>query len=102
MTQFWVRIVVWSSLHEPVLMYGSFLVSVFELSSYWVHNEHKSRSPVTGPGLTERVRNAVTLDRTHEYTNINNTDDYSYIPKYTHVQVYTCTHTQYIHVHAFI
>ena len=33
--------------------------------------QHNSESPVTGLDLTERVRNAVALDRARKYTNIN-------------------------------
>jgi len=48
MTRFWNRIAVWSSLHEPVLIYGSSYGSVFELPVYRIHNVHESGS---GPGL---------------------------------------------------
>ena len=58
MTQFRNRIAVWSSLHEPVLIFGS----VFELPVYRVHNEHDSESgsglPKLGSDLTEQVRKA--------------------------------------------
>jgi len=53
MTRFRNRIAVWSSLHEPVLIYGSSHGSVFESPLYRVHNEHESRS---GPGLLQLVR----------------------------------------------
>ena len=43
MTRFWIRITVWSSLHEPVLIYGSSHGSVFKSPVYRVHNKHKSR-----------------------------------------------------------
>ena len=42
MTRFLNRIVVWSSLHELVLVYGSSHSSVFESPMYRVHNEHES------------------------------------------------------------
>ena len=48
MTQFQNRIVVWSSLHELILIYGSSHGLVFGLPMYRVHNEHESGS---GPGL---------------------------------------------------
>ena len=48
MTRFRNRITVWSSLHEPVLIYSSSHGSVFESPMYRVHNEHEIRS---GPGL---------------------------------------------------
>ena len=53
MTWFWNRIAVWSSLHEPVLLYGSSHGSVFKSPLYRVHNEHESGS---GPGLLQWVR----------------------------------------------
>ena len=53
MIWFWNRIVTWSSLHEPVLIYGSSHGSVFELPAYRVHNEYNSKSPVTEFGFHE-------------------------------------------------
>ena len=55
MTLFWNRIAVWSLLHEPILIYGSFHGSVFELPVYRVYNVHEFESPITGPDLTKRV-----------------------------------------------
>jgi len=44
MMQFRNRIAIWSSLYEPVQIYGSSHRSVFESPMYWVHNEHESGS----------------------------------------------------------
>jgi len=46
MTQFWIRIAVWSLLHEPMRISESSHGSAFESPVYRVHNEHKFR-----PGL---------------------------------------------------
>jgi len=56
MTRFWIRIVVCSSLHEAIQIFGSSHRSVFESPVYRVHNEHEFKSPVTDPDLTKRVR----------------------------------------------
>jgi len=55
MTRFRNRITVWSSLNEPVLIYGLSHGSVFELPLYRVHNGHNSESLVTEFGLSMRV-----------------------------------------------
>ena len=53
MTRFGIRIAVWSSLYELVLIYRSSHGSVFGLPAYRVHDEHESG---LGPGLLQRVR----------------------------------------------
>ena len=77
MTWFRNRIVIWSSLHEPVRIYGSSYGSVFKSPVYRVHNGHKYESPVTEFELHERIRNAATRNRIHEL-----------------IRTYTCTHSQ--------
>ena len=53
MTQFWNRIAVWSSLHEPILIYGSSHGLVFKSPVYRIHNGHYSESSLD---LLQRVR----------------------------------------------
>ena len=60
MTRFWNQIAVWSSLHEPVLIYGSSHGPVFESPLYRVHNEHESGS---GPGLLQRSGSHQTIPK---------------------------------------
>jgi len=66
MTRFRNRIIVWSSLHEPVLVYGSSHGSIFESPKHRVQNGYKSESLVTEFGSSERVRNAVTRSQTYK------------------------------------
>ena len=106
MTLFWNRIAIWSLLHELVWISGSSRKLVFELPMYRVHSEHGFG---LGPSVLLSVRTVrANLQRCstqpyiHEYTIQTYIHDYSHIPKYTHVQVYTRTHTQYIHVHTLI
>jgi len=91
MTRFWNRITVWSSLYEPVLIYGSSHGSVFESPAYRVHNEHESGP---GPGLTKRVWTAATCNPTNEHTQTYTV----HIP--THAR-YTCIRTH-VHPHMYI
>ena len=109
MTQFRNWIAVWSSLHEPVLIYGSSHESVFESPMYWVYNEHESES---GPDLLQwsgshkQVRNAVARNQTHELkqtytcTRIHSTTythKHTCTPAYIRIQVYA-----YTNIHAYI
>jgi len=100
MTRFWNRIAVWSSLHNPVLTYGSSRGSVFKSSWYRVQNGYKSESLVIKFGSNERVWNAVTRNRTHrekgESTHTQNT--LTHVPIHAH---HMCIHTQVIHIHTF-
>jgi len=111
MTQFWNRIAIWSSLHEPVLIYGSSHGSVFKSPLYRVHNEHESKS---GPGLLQlvrispnRFRIAATRNRTHEltrtYTHTPYTYTYTraYVHVYPHIHTYTSIHinTHYLNIY---
>ena len=86
MTRFWSRIALWTSLHEPVLIYGSSHGSVFKSPLCRVHNEHESGS---GLGLLQRVQilpnESKTLQQASEHMNSH---------KYTLVHVYTPQHTR--------
>ena len=103
MMQFENRIATWSSLHEPILIYGSSYWSVFESPWYRVQNGHKSESPITEFGSSERVRNAVTHNHTHreegESTYTHNTLTHIPIHAVKHTYVYKYTHTYYILIH---
>ena len=106
---------VWSSLHEPVLIYGSFHGSVFKSSLYRVQNGYKFESPVTEFGSSERVQNAVTCHQTHrEEGELIHTPMHSHMYPYkhatrvythgsnhihTHIQVYTYIYT--INMHTY-
>jgi len=94
MTQFRNRIVVWSSLHESVRIFGSSHGSVFESPLYRVHNRHNSESPVTKFGSHELVRNAVTRYQTHreEGESTQTHDTLTHVPN-TRAYTYTCTPT---------
>ena len=110
MTRFRNRIAVWSSLHEPVLIYGSFHRSVFKSRLYPAYNEHESES---GPGLlqlgsvlTKRIRSAATRNQTHELTQTYSrtrihstiyTHTHTCTPTYIRIQVYT-----YTNIHAYL
>ena len=90
MTMFWNRITVWSSLHEPVRISELSHGSVFESPVYRVHNEHNSKSPVTGPDLTERVRITATRNQTHELIRTHTRT----LTLATYLHVRTCIHTR--------
>ena len=115
MTRLWIQIAIWSSLHKLVQISRSSHKSVFELSGYWVHNEHnlnRVRVSYYQVGLHKRVCIAVECNR-HIHININTcltptrahrhtrVHPYSYIYKYTihnhywhkliHICIYTCT-----------
>ena len=64
MMRCWIRIAVWSSLHEPVLIYGSSHGSVFKSPLYRVQNMYKSESPVTSRELTKWVGNIYNAEST--------------------------------------
>ena len=87
MTRFWNRIVIWSSLHELVRIYGSSHGSVFESPLYRVHSEHETKSPIMGPDLTKRVWTAATCNPTHERTQ-------TYTVHIPTPHIYTCIHTR--------
>ena len=122
MTQFWNWIVIWSSIHEPVLIYGSSYRSVFKSPLYLVHSEHESGS---GPGLASGPYRCSTRPNTqlhkhrhidmiiHTYPNIHTYryipvhqhNTYMYIHLYTYIHAYThvyiVKHT-YIHIYIYI
>jgi len=94
MARFWIRIAVWSSLHEPVLIYGSSHESVFESPLYRVHNEHESGS---GPSLLQRVRillnESETLQHASEHMNSHkHTLVHVYTPQHTRINIRVCPH----------
>jgi len=104
MMRFWNRIVIWSSLHEPVLISGFFHKPVFESLVYWVYNEHQSES---GPDFLQRVQIppngseiAVTRNHTHIRWYTNTYMHIIYIPPhaYSYVLIHTHTHTS-THAH---
>jgi len=82
MMWFQVRITIRFSLHEQVRIFESSLMSVFE-SHVWVHNDHKSGSPVIGFRSHERVR---VLQLKHTLT-------YIFTRIVTHARIHTSTHT---------
>jgi len=97
MTWFWIRIVIWSSLHEPIQIPRSFRVSVFELPVYRVHNGHKFESSVTGPDLSKWVCNRCnTHPNKWTHTNIHL---YTYTPIHTIIHTIIHIYTLYIHSH---
>ena len=77
-TRCWVRITIRSSLHEPVRIFGSSRLSVFESPPYQLHNKHKFGS---GPDL---MSGSVTLQHTIK-----------------HLNRYPTTHDHAIHMHTF-
>ena len=99
MTQFWNQIVVWSSLYEPVLIYGSSHGSVFELPVYRVYNGHKFE---LGPDLLQRSQispnESETLQHASEHTNkykytlntLSSTPTHTCTPTYTYIYCNTC------------
>jgi len=90
MTMFQNRIAIWSSLHEPVLIYGSSHESVFESPVYRVHNEHESGS---GPGLLQRVRISPNESETLQHaTKHMNSHKHTLVHVYTHVYTYVYTY----------
>ena len=98
MTQFRNRIAVWSSLHEPVLIFGSSYGSVFESPMYRVHNEHNSRS---GLGLLQRSGSHRTNPKCCS-TRPTHTNKYKYmLNTLPNTPTYTCTPT-YIYIHTYI
>ena len=106
MTQFRNRTAVWSSLHEPVLIYASSHWSVLGLPAYRVHDEHESG---LGPGLLQRVRispngseslkHATVHINKYKYTlntlpsTLTHTCTPTYIHIYTYIRVYTYIHS---------
>ena len=110
MTWFWIRITVWSSLHELVLISRASHGSGFESPVNRVHNEYKPESPVTGLYLTKRVQNAVPRNHTHiiyTHAHLYIHITYSYIHSSVHntyTYMYTthtnsCTHIIHIYIH---
>jgi len=94
-TSFRNRIVVWSSLHELILIYGSSHGSVFESSMYQAHNEYESES---GPDL----HNTQLDSQGHTYTQ-SCTCTYIYITiytTYTYICANTQSHTAHTHIHS--
>ena len=100
MTWFRNWITVWSSLHEPVLIYRSSHGSVFETPLYRVHNEHESGS---GLGLLQRIwitsNESQTLQHASEHTNkykytlniLPSTPTHACTPTYTYIYGYKLT-----------
>jgi len=113
MMWFWIRIVVWFSLHKPVRTFKSSCKSVFKSPGYRIHSEHQSESPTTGPNLTKRVRNVVPRNQTHreggELTYTHNAlthvpihARYTYIHTRLHPRTYIDTHTHtHTHTHEY-
>jgi len=107
MTQSWIRIAIWYSLHEAIQISGSSQESIFESPVHRVHNGHKSEYPVTEFESHERVRIAATRNHTHTqtcYTHVHiNTlihTHYIYVYEYTHTYIYSYIHT-YIYTYAY-
>ena len=109
MTRFRNRIAVWSSLHEPVLIYGSSHASVFESPVVSGPQRHESESSPgllkLGSDLTEQTRNAIARNQ-HIQINIDTrytdmcTQTHTCTPTHTHIQVYIYTYIiLYIHTH---
>ena len=110
MTRFQNRIAVWSSLHEPILIYRSSHGSVFESPVYRVHNEHESGS---GPGLlkwsgshqTNPKRCSMQPTHTYKHKYMLNTHTriqiHTHIPTCIHLYEYTHTYTS-IHTYIYI
>ena len=90
MTQFWVRITIWSSLHEPIWISRWSHRSVFESPMYRVHNEHKSGSLLPG------------LDRTSDSNRYNTqTNIHREGQEYMERKIYKATHLRTnLHIHA--
>ena len=106
MMQFWIRIVVWFLLHEPVRISGSSHGSVFQSPVYQVHNEHELESLVTEFRLHERVHYRYnTQPNTHRHilTYTYTTDTAHALCTRVHTshwytQAYVHTYT--LHIHA--
>jgi len=95
MMQFWNWIIICSLLHELVRISELSHRSVFESPVYWVHNEHKFKTPVNESGSHKRVWIAATRIQTQlirTYTHI-------YTRTFMHTHMYTSKHTWYIHTH---
>ena len=100
MMRFQNRIVIWSPLHEPVLIYDSSHGSVFESPLYRVHNEHESGLGLgllyLGSDLTERVRVPQLKHKLAQ--SLTNTHAYLYI--HTILSIYTLIHT-YVKIYTY-
>ena len=103
MTQFRNRIVIWSSLHEPVQIYGSSHRSVFEQPVHRVHNEHESESGTdllqwsgshrTNPKHCSTPQNIQININTH----LIPAHKHTRIPAYIRIRVYA-----YTNIHAYL
>jgi len=92
MTWFWVRIAVWSSLHEPVLIYGSSHGSFFKSPVYRVHGGTNLKSSVTGPDLMNgfvMLQHATQPMNSHEHTLVYIHTSHLYTYKHAYAHVYT-------------
>jgi len=114
MTRIWIRIAVWSSLHEPVWIFRSSHGSVFEPAVYWVHSEHQSDLLLSS--LDRTSESIIIVPRNHKLrerginTHITHVCTHTCKPQcvhmhvYTHIQVYTQAHanTSYMHTHTYM
>ena len=91
MTQFQNRITIWSSLHEPGLIYGSSQGSVYESAVYRVHSEPECGSD---PGLLLSVQIARTS--LHHYSMQQNTHN-PLVP--THARTHADTKAYVVHTY---
>jgi len=115
MTRFWVRIIVWSTLHEPTQISRLSRGSVFESPVYQVHGEHQSESPITKFGWHEgiiaathnhiqRAREINThITHSHMYPHTHATRAYTHVHPHTYIytSIYIHKHYIYISTHAY-
>jgi len=96
MMYFWNRIAIWSSLHEPVLIFGSSYGSVFQFPINPVHNEYISGSPVTGPDCCNMPPNTQGHVYTYAVRMTHTLYRHMHTIQHTHIQIHTRIYYIYI------